>query len=101
LYLPPGKYEYKFSRKQKWLLEEGKAVEGTNHFFEIHDSRAPRSFYRNLEVIRQYINQQADRFFPFREYHVYNIGDIVVIKREPNNHLESICIIANVSQKAS
>jgi len=61
----------------------------------------PRIFYRNFEAIRAKIHEMSEKYFPFREYHVFNIGDILIVFREPDNHLESITIIVNISKEAT
>lgn len=66
LYLAPGKYEFKFSYERKWILEEGRANNGSNHELTVPHQPHPRIFHSNLEAVRQYISRRADEFFPFR-----------------------------------
>lgn len=50
--------------------------------------------------MRKFSAETADKFYSFKEYHVFNYGDIVIVIREPVDHLESICVIANLSKKS-
>lgn len=59
----------------------------------------PKALYRSLEALRQCASKKADDFYNFKEYHVFNHGNIVVVIREPIDHIESICIISNLSKE--
>lgn len=61
--------------------------------------RQPKALYRSLEALRQCASRKAEQFYHFKEYHVYNIGNIVIVIREPIDHIESICIIVNLSKE--
>ena len=37
VYVTPGKYEFKFSQKKDWILEEGREHNGNNHILTVEN----------------------------------------------------------------
>ena len=40
----------------------------------------------------------AEKYTNYKEYHAFHIGNVVIVIRESEDHLNSVCMIANLSK---
>ena len=98
LLLTPGQYQFKFKCGEEWFTEKGRECdEHTNHNLTAMPLERPLTRYCNLEGLRKASAAYSKRFYEYKEFYAFHIGNIVVMIREPEHHLESVCVIINLS----